>query len=75
MVASVVRPLLVRDEVAVIVPPVIVPPVIDEKNDVIPWMIEAMRPVVVVVAVSVRLLALIFPDAERLVVEAFPSTV
>ena len=53
VVASVVRPVLVRDDVAVIEPPVIVPPVILVKNEVMPLMTEAMRPVVVVVLVTV----------------------
>ena len=45
-------PCVVRDEVAVTVPPVIDPAVSDVKNDATPCMIEAMRPVVVVVAVA-----------------------
>jgi hypothetical protein len=53
VVASVVRPLLVRVEVAVILPPVIVPPVNVVKKEVTPWMMDAMRPVVVVVALMV----------------------
>jgi hypothetical protein len=54
VVASVVRPLLVRVEVAVILPPVIVPPVNVVKKEVTPWMMDAMRPVVVVVLVTFK---------------------
>jgi hypothetical protein len=57
VVANVVRPLLVRDDVAVIVPPVIVPPVSVVKNEVIPWITDAMRPVVVVVLVMLAFVA------------------
>jgi hypothetical protein len=69
VVAKVVRPVDVREEVAVIDPPVIVPPVIVVKNEVTPWMMDAMRPVVVVVAVTVKLFAVIA------VAEAVASTV
>ena len=50
-------PCVVSDEVAVSVPPVIDPAVRDVKNEVTPCMIEAIRPVVVVVAVTFMLLA------------------
>lgn len=59
-------PLEVRDDVAVIVPPVIEPEVSVVKNEVTPWMIDAMRPVVVVVAVTFRLVA----DSDEAVVVA-----
>lgn len=50
-------PLVVSDEVAVIVPPVIEEDVSEEKNAVTPFMIEAMSPVVVVVADTFALVA------------------
>ena len=50
-------PLVINDDVAVIVPPVIVPPVSVVKNEVTPFMIEATSPVVVVVAEMFALVA------------------
>ena len=68
-------PFEVSEEVAVIEPPVIAPPESDVKNEVTPWMIEAIRPVVVVVAVTFKLLAKMLPEAVMLEVEAFVSVV
>ena len=68
-------PFEVSDDVAVIEPPVIVPPVSAVKNEVTPCMMVAIRPVVVVVAVMFRLLAKMLPEAVMLEVEAFESVV
>ena len=64
----------VSDEVAVIDPPVIVPPVSVVKKEVMPCMIVAMRPVEVVVPVTVAFVAKRFP-VVTFEVEALPSTV
>ena len=50
-------PLVVSDDVAVMTPPVIVPPVSVVKNEVTPFMIVATSPPVVVVEVTVALVA------------------
>jgi hypothetical protein len=84
-------PLLTNDDVAVIDPPVIVLPVIVLKNEVTLLRIVAMRPVEVVVLVTVRFeevsavaealprlvcpVTVRVPDVVRLVVEALPSVV
>ena len=50
-------PLVVSDDVAVMTPPVIVPPVSVVKNEVTPFMIVATSPPVVVVEVTVAFVA------------------
>lgn len=88
VVARVVKPFEVNEDVAVILPPVIVPPVRVVKNEVTPWMMEAMRPVVVVVALIVAdpadkvpltvadeilvVARLVCPETVSVVAEAFP---